>query len=152
MYPEMNELIEQYFLSASFLTLRSFQSQRYAAPQQEEIEAERSIHVEAIERSRASQADLGRSMMNEEDDGESSLGGGYAPDDFGGGDDDGDFPRKVSKRPLKRRSQHLKQLCYWTRLQQETFWDLNPTMSISIARLWKISKAICGPELRIGRR
>jgi condensin complex subunit 2 len=92
MYPEMNELIEQYFLSASFLTLRSFQSQRYAAPQQEEIEAERSIHVEAIERSRASQADLGRSMMNEEDDGESSLGGGYAPDDFGGGDDDGDFP------------------------------------------------------------
>lgn len=70
----------------------SFQSKRYAAPQEEENEADRSIHYEAIERSRASQADLGRSMMAEDDD--TSIGGdggGYAPDDFGGGDDDDGF-------------------------------------------------------------
>jgi condensin complex subunit 2 len=66
-----------------------FQSKRYASTREEEIVADRSIHHEAIERSRASQADLGRSMMAEDDD-DTSVGGGYAPDDFGGGDDDDD--------------------------------------------------------------
>ena len=70
-----------------------FQSKRYAAPEEDEIEADRSIHVEAIERSRASQAELGRSMMAEDND--SSLGDGGDDDDgpgfdFGGADDDDD--------------------------------------------------------------
>ena len=68
------------------------QSQRYASTEEEEHEADRSIHYEAIERSRASQADLGCSAIATDED-NSSAGGGYAPDDFGGDDDDfsGDF-------------------------------------------------------------
>lgn len=47
--------------------------------------------MEAIERSRASQADLGgHSHLNDGDDDSSNEGGGYAPDDFGGGLDDDD--------------------------------------------------------------
>jgi condensin complex subunit 2 len=53
--------------------------------------------VEAIERSRASQADLGRSLMMADDPDDDSFlsgddggGGGFAPDDFGGADDDDD--------------------------------------------------------------
>jgi condensin complex subunit 2 len=61
-------------------------TRRYAAPQEDELEADRSIHLEAIERSRASQADLGRSLMAQDD--HSTLDDG--PIDFGAGNDFGD--------------------------------------------------------------
>jgi len=67
-------------------------SKRYAVSRQEEAEADRSIHLEAIERSRASQAELGRSLMAGNDDGDDSISerDDYAPADFGGDDDDDD--------------------------------------------------------------
>ncbi|KAG7349937.1 condensin complex subunit 2 [Nitzschia inconspicua] len=74
-------------------------TKRYASSRQEEEEADRSIHIEAIERSRASQADLGRSLLAQDRSDTTdrdSLGIGkndYEPDDFGGGGgdfDDGD--------------------------------------------------------------
>jgi condensin complex subunit 2 len=69
-------------------SLLSSQSERYAPLQEDEKEADRSIHKEAIERSRASQADLGgRSHMEETDD---DSAGDYAAPDFGGGDDNDD--------------------------------------------------------------
>jgi condensin complex subunit 2 len=63
-------------------------TRRYAAPQEDEVEADRSIHLEAIERSRASQADLGRSLMAQDDHDQSTLDDG--PIDFGAGNDFGD--------------------------------------------------------------
>jgi condensin complex subunit 2 len=75
-------------LSAILLFVTStlfYQSKRYASTREEEIEADRSIHLEAIERSRASQGDLGRSaILGLSDDDDFSE---YGADDFGGGDD-----------------------------------------------------------------
>ena len=62
---------------------RLLQSRRYATSQEEEKEAEMSIHQEALERSRASQGVLSQHAMSE-------AGDSYAADDFGGGDDDDD--------------------------------------------------------------
>jgi condensin complex subunit 2 len=56
---------------------------QYAAPQEEELVADRSIHLEAIERSRASQAELGRSLMDHDSDDDD----GYGPVDLGGNND-----------------------------------------------------------------
>jgi len=58
-------------------------SRRYAPEEEEEKEADRSIHQEALERSRAS---AGRSLLDDDDDEEQE----YAADDFGGGFDDDD--------------------------------------------------------------
>ena len=78
------------------------QTNRYAASHEDEVEADRSIHVEAIERSRASQAGLGRSILAEDDSktsasngsrdmlGFGTQGGFDEPEDFGGGDFGGD--------------------------------------------------------------
>jgi condensin complex subunit 2 len=74
------------------------QTKRYASTREEEAEADRSIHIEAIERSRASQADLGRSLIAQDssdnsDPSRDSIGltrDDYEPDDFGGGADFGD--------------------------------------------------------------
>lgn len=64
-------------------------SQHYAASREDELEADRSIHVEAIERSRVSQA-VGRSIVSEnaEDETLAEDADDYAPDDFGGDDND----------------------------------------------------------------
>lgn len=68
-----------------------FQTKRYATTEEEEAEADKSIHLEAIERSRASQGDRGRSLLAQEDSSErDSLGiskDDYEADDFGGGVD-----------------------------------------------------------------
>mmetsp|Transcript_43027 Transcript_43027/g.104050 ORF Transcript_43027/g.104050 Transcript_43027/m.104050 type:complete len:929 (+) Transcript_43027:106-2892(+) len=80
-------------------------SKRYASSHHDEAEADKSIHIEAIERSRVSQGDLGgRSFLSSgqrsdgDGEGRASAGsfpsGGFEPDDFGvpdfdlGGDDD----------------------------------------------------------------
>ncbi|KAL3914123.1 MAG: hypothetical protein SGILL_006225, partial [Bacillariaceae sp.] len=88
-----------------FVDNQAVSTKRYAASHEEEVEADRSIHIEAIERSRASQAGLGRSLMAQ-DDSKDSLGRSSLPsrqdfderDDFEGGfdfagddDDFGDF-------------------------------------------------------------
>jgi condensin complex subunit 2 len=76
------------------------QSKRYASSNEEEAEADKSIHLEAIERSRASLADLGRSLNardasyasdDDYDGGGDGDGGGGGFDFGGGGDDDDDF-------------------------------------------------------------
>ena len=60
------------------------QSRRYAASQEEEKEAENSIHQDALERSRISQASFAKDMSM------SQEGDSYAADDFGGDDDGAD--------------------------------------------------------------
>ena len=70
-------------------------SRRYASTQEEEKEADMSIHQEALERSRVSQGDLGKSFLSTQNSGAGYYDGDddddgvqFAPDDFGGGDDD----------------------------------------------------------------
>lgn len=58
------------------------QSRRYAASQEEEKEAEISIHQDALERSRISQVSFAQEMSQD--------GDSYAADDFGGNDDGAD--------------------------------------------------------------
>lgn len=64
-------------------------SRRFAPDPDEEKEADRSIHYDAMERSRVS---MGRSLITDEDDGNvpPDTEQEYAPDDFGGFNDDDD--------------------------------------------------------------
>lgn len=63
-------------------------TKRYENSVEEEKEAERSIHLEAIERSRMSAMNLTFATSDDSRGRQSSMS--YAPNDFGGGDDDND--------------------------------------------------------------
>lgn len=92
--PQLAYLRNQYaeLGECGFVEEVGISSDRYTSSLEEEAEADKSIHLEAIERSRASQADLGRSMNSR-----GSLGtyGSIGDDEYGGGsfvygDDDDD--------------------------------------------------------------
>lgn len=72
--------------------LRRVQSKRYASSPKDEADADKSIHLEAIERSRASQADLGRSLTSRGSLGSYGSQGdidyGESGFDYGGDDND----------------------------------------------------------------
>jgi hypothetical protein len=99
---EYSQLDEDGFVETDALTSTSARSRRFAPEPEEENEADRSIHQEAMERSahRASQAHSFTRNDGEDDAGKTPLsqgGGGdddddYAADDYGGGynDDDDD--------------------------------------------------------------
>eukprot|EP00980_Cylindrotheca_fusiformis_P005849 scaffold1228_cov119-Cylindrotheca_fusiformis.AAC.16 len=89
--PQLAPLRDEYaqLHQEGFVEKNAPPTKRYAAPQEEEIEADRSIHLEAIERSRASQADVGRSLMAQEDS-SSTIDDVSGPVDFGAGNDFGD--------------------------------------------------------------
>lgn len=98
--PQLISLREQFhdLNTEGFVDDAVVATKKYACTEEEEVEADKSIHVEAIERSRASQADLGRSL-NARDAARDSFGS-YGSDDYDGGggfdfagtgDDDNDF-------------------------------------------------------------
>mmetsp|Transcript_26585 Transcript_26585/g.62176 ORF Transcript_26585/g.62176 Transcript_26585/m.62176 type:complete len:912 (+) Transcript_26585:145-2880(+) len=64
--PQLGSLRDQYteLRKRGFVEEAGKSSDRYASSFEEEIEADKSIHLEAIERSRASQGDLGRSIIS----------------------------------------------------------------------------------------
>mmetsp|Transcript_199 Transcript_199/g.254 ORF Transcript_199/g.254 Transcript_199/m.254 type:complete len:1047 (+) Transcript_199:133-3273(+) len=88
--PQLAALRSQFFdLDNDGFVDNVVSSQRYAASNEEEAEADKSIHLEAIERSRASQAFQARrgsdgGTLNSRDSYASNDGGGF---DFGGGGD-----------------------------------------------------------------
>ncbi|KAL3937125.1 MAG: hypothetical protein SGBAC_007692 [Bacillariaceae sp.] len=94
--PQLASLREEYseLKQGGFVDKLLPSSLRYAAPKEDEIEADKSIHLEAMERSRASQA--GRSLLPKEndadassimDDGNANFVDFGAGNDFGGDDD-----------------------------------------------------------------
>lgn len=92
--PQLASLREQYaqLEQEGFVEEGGQCTRRYACTQEEENEADMSIHQEAIERSRASQGALGTSFAashsyDEDDDNDPPD---FAPDDFGAGDDGDD--------------------------------------------------------------
>lgn len=98
--PQLVSLREEYseLKQGGFVDKLLPSSLRYAAPKEDEIEADKSIHLEAMERSRASQA--GRSLLTKEhdddassimDDGNTDFVDFGAGNDFGGDDDDDNF-------------------------------------------------------------
>lgn len=104
--PQLATLRDEYaqLHQEGFVDKNAPTTKRYAAPQEDEIEADRSIHLEAIERSRASQAELGRSLlMAQEGDGSTFDNDDDGPIDFGAGndfggddnDDDRDIPNFI---------------------------------------------------------
>ncbi|VEU44152.1 unnamed protein product [Pseudo-nitzschia multistriata] len=66
--PQLASLRNQYaeLREGGFIETGVVFSDRYASSTEEEAEADKSIHLEAIERSQASQADLGRSRISRE--------------------------------------------------------------------------------------
>lgn len=90
MVPQLAALREQYseLEADGFVDQRKKPSKRYASTQQEENEADKSIHQEALERSRVSAGGMGRSFQDDYDDDDAAPM--FAPDDFGGGDDGDD--------------------------------------------------------------
>ena len=88
--PQLASLRDQYsqLEAEGFVEQRKKPSKRYASTQQEENEADKSIHQEAIERSRVSAAGLGRSFATQDDVADDNdEAPAFAPDDFGGGND-----------------------------------------------------------------
>lgn len=94
--PQLASLRQQYYelKAKGFVEDLVSASKRYASSQKEEEEADMSIHQEAMERSRVSCGELGRSFASTQGAGYSDGGDDgaeFAPDDFGvGGDDDDD--------------------------------------------------------------
>ncbi|CAJ1937630.1 unnamed protein product [Cylindrotheca closterium] len=97
--PQLASLREEYsqLKQDGFVDKLLPSSLRYAAPKEDEIEADKSIHMEAIERSRVSQA--GQSLLAKDqeddpslnmDDGNSDFVDFGAGNDFGGDDDHDD--------------------------------------------------------------
>ncbi|CAB9507113.1 Condensin complex subunit 2 [Seminavis robusta] len=88
--PQLAFLREQFaeLKQEGFVDTTNKASRRYASTQEEENEADMSIHQEAMERSRRSS--MGRSFATEEEQDDDDGAPMFAPDDFGGGDDDDD--------------------------------------------------------------
>eukprot|EP00536_Pseudo-nitzschia_multiseries_P015042 jgi/Psemu1/320778/estExt_fgenesh1_pm.C_8120001 len=83
--PQLGSLRDQYteLGMGGFIDEAGKLSDRYASSLEEENEADKSIHLEAIERSRASQTDLGRSLNSRGSLGTYGSAGDYDYDDVG---------------------------------------------------------------------